>query len=217
MVVTLSPAVDAGTLTFREGTRLSPKPVLLPAPGIIEDYPFDSYRVLTEIEVVRPDSADAPGRSTEVTAIPSKPYLSVNAPGWSETELERSPRALAEEEIAFRLIRSTPTITIALIFVALMAAVAVLAVLLVIATVRERFELSMATAAWMTAALFALITLRTRMPGTPPLGSWIDILVYIWVVVMLALAFSAIIVMLLSQGNRTTNPPSQPVHREADG
>jgi len=47
------------------------------------------------------------------------------------------------------------------------------------ATGRMRLELSVAS--WITAMLFALLPIRGFLPGDPPVGSWIDILVFFWV------------------------------------
>jgi hypothetical protein len=53
---------------------------------------------------------------------------------------------------------------------------------------RPRDDLGMA--AWLTGSLFAMSALRALLPGAPPLGSWIDILVFFWVEIatMIALA-----------------------------
>ena len=36
---------------------------------------------------------------------------------------------------------------------------------------------------WFAALIFALLPLRLGLPGAPPLGSLIDVLVYFWVLI----------------------------------
>jgi len=50
--------------------------------------------------------------------------------------------------------------------------------------------------------LFALLPLRNSLPGSPPLGSWIDILMYFWVVavVMVSLAFVTGLLLTRAKG-----------------
>lgn len=35
---------------------------------------------------------------------------------------------------------------------------------------------------WMAAMLFATVPLRGFLPGSPPVGSWVDYLVVLWVI-----------------------------------
>jgi len=41
---------------------------------------------------------------------------------------------------------------------------------------------------WIAAMLFATIPIRNFFPGSPPPGSWVDVLVTLWVVVALTAA-----------------------------
>ncbi|HEY5117303.1 MAG TPA: DUF4436 family protein [Nakamurella sp.] len=41
---------------------------------------------------------------------------------------------------------------------------------------------------WIAAMLFATIPIRNFFPGSPPPGSWVDVLVTLWVVVALTMA-----------------------------
>jgi hypothetical protein len=41
---------------------------------------------------------------------------------------------------------------------------------------------------WIAAMLFATIPIRNFFPGSPPPGSWVDVLVVLWVFVALTLA-----------------------------
>jgi hypothetical protein len=64
------------------------------------------------------------------------------------------------------------------------------------------FAQASSVASWITALLFALLPLRNSLPGSPPLGSWIDILMYFWVVavVMVSLAFVTGLLLTRAKG-----------------
>ena len=57
-----------------------------------------------------------------------------------------------------------------------------------VADQRRRIEATMAS--WLAAMLFAMVPLRTNMPGAPPIGVWIDFLVFLWVLLGLMLALA---------------------------
>ena len=66
---------------------------------------------------------------------------------------------------------------------------------------------------WIAAMLFATIPIRNFFPGSPPPGSWVDVLVTLWVVVALTVAL--VIGMAAFIRHRRPNPaPSTPT--EAD-
>jgi hypothetical protein len=48
---------------------------------------------------------------------------------------------------------------------------------------RGRRKVEASFMSWMGAMLFATIPLRTFLPGSPPIGSWIDFLIVLWVIV----------------------------------
>ena len=55
---------------------------------------------------------------------------------------------------------------------------------------------------WMAAMLFATIPLRTFLPGSPPIGSWVDYLVVLWVVAGLVLGLVIYVLAWLRWGTR---------------
>jgi hypothetical protein len=54
----------------------------------------------------------------------------------------------------------------------------------------------------MAAMLFATIPLRTFLPGSPPIGSWVDYLVVLWVVAGLVLGMVTYVLAWLRWGTR---------------
>ncbi|MCB0900330.1 MAG: DUF4436 family protein, partial [Actinobacteria bacterium] len=93
--------------------------------------------------------------------------------------------------------RAGGTVTIALIFIILMVMFGVLAVITVVAGWRGRLELTISTAAWLTSSVFALIALRNALPGHPPLGSWMDVLAYFWVIATIMVMIGVTVVSLV--------------------
>jgi hypothetical protein len=50
--------------------------------------------------------------------------------------------------------------------------------------------------------LFALLPLRNSLPGSPPLGSWIDILKYFWVVAVVMVSLAFVMGLLLTRAKK---------------
>ncbi len=192
--VDVYPAVADATLFFQEGTVPSPQKVEVPALGFVQRYPFDQYTYSLDVTGLILDDAANGGRTTR---LPVELDLFFNVPGWrfsgSTTNAERSA-ATATGEIG----RSAPIVAIAVIFVSLILMFGCLAVITVVSGVRGRTDLGIAQAAWLTSATFALIALRNAFPGDPPLGSWIDILVYFWTIttIMLMIGLAVITTQL---------------------
>ena len=69
---------------------------------------------------------------------------------------------------------------VAALMLILMVALAIIAVLVVQSSASGRMRLELNVASWITAMLFALLPIRGFLPGDPPIGSWIDILVFFW-------------------------------------
>lgn len=190
VTVTLSPTVAGGSLVFPAGEVPSPQEALLPAPGVIEKYPLDSYELRTRVrvEVGSPDQTQPVASTYDVF---------LNAAGWTyRSDFIQSDEA--KDRSLGVISRTGPSILIAIIFVALILAFGVMGVLVVVSILRGRYRPEMSTAGWLTAALFALISLRNSLPGDPPLGSWIDVLVYYWVVAVLMIMVVTTIATLLT-------------------
>ena len=58
---------------------------------------------------------------------------------------------------------------------------------------------------WGAALLFALPALRNAMPGAPPIGAWIDILVFLWVIVIAVISY----LVVVSTWVRKSAPPEK--------
>jgi hypothetical protein len=188
--VRIEPAVSGQVLVFPAGDSPAPQAVVLPAAGIVQEYPFDSYAVSvgTKASAVYADTEDA---------IPSGASIFFRIPGWTDAGTESTPGDGMGVAISTRLVRDGSTKSIALLLLLLMVVLAVIAVLVTGAATRGRMKLELSVASWMTALLFALIPLRGFFPGAPPLGSWMDILVFFWVELVLMLSVAAVAATIL--------------------
>ena len=180
VLLTATPALSGASLLFAAGQVPSPQALTLPAPGTVQAYPFDSYRIATELKAAS-ESADLP--------VVSSVYLKL--PGWGYAD------ASAGSMLSGTVTRAGSTVSIALLLLVVMVALASIAVLVVRSSTRGRMKLELGVASWMTALLFALIPIRGFFPGAPPLGSWMDVLVFFWVELVLMVSVGLIVASIL--------------------
>ena len=107
------------------------------------------------------------------------------------------------------IVRDGSTKSIALLLLLLMVILATIAILVTGSATRGRMKLELSVASWMTALLFALIPLRGFFPGSPPLGSWMDILVFFWVELILMLSVAAVVTTILMRANDARHHPKE--------
>ncbi|WP_412543248.1 DUF4436 family protein [Longispora sp. K20-0274] len=163
-----------GDLTYRAHARITTVdlPVAL-TDGAITDYPFDRYRATIAF------AGSAGGR-----AVPVRMTLSNN-------DALFTPHVRASEEggvpeFELRVDRSGSVLIFAVL---MMAAMWTLAVAVVIGTwflVTRRRGLVWPALGWMAATLFALAAFRNTAPGSPPIGSLLDYLAFLWVETVIA-------------------------------
>ena len=73
----------------------------------------------------------------------------------------------------------------------------VLGLTVAIRVLRGKRKVEATLMSWLAAMLFATIPLRTFLPGSPPVGSWVDYLVVLWVVAGLIAALVIYVVAWL--------------------
>ena len=90
-------------------------------------------------------------------------------------------------ELNLRLImdRSGGVLAFVFIILILLIIIANLAVLVAWSGFTARRPIEIGFAGWLTALLFALIPLRTNLPGAPPIGAWIDAMVFYWIEILI--------------------------------
>lgn len=192
LVIELNPVLGESNFTIDAGTTPSPLSVVLPADGDVQDYPFDRYQVLMVATVSTRDGDGA------LTPVPARAGVIGDLIGWnlSALEVDDVGSLWSDEGLALtgtQVARAGSTVAISLLILTLMIVLAVLGLLVArsVASKRRRIEATMAS--WFGAMLFALVPLRGFLPGAPPLGSWIDILIVFWVEVALMVALAVFI------------------------
>jgi hypothetical protein len=74
------------------------------------------------------------------------------------------------------------------VIVVVMIALAGIGLFVAIQTARNRRKFQPPMTTWYAAMLFAVMPLRNAFPDSPPIGSWIDVTVVLWVIVLLVIA-----------------------------
>jgi hypothetical protein len=200
--VRIQPAVSGQVLLLPAGEPPAPQAVVLPAAGIVQEYPFDSYAVSANVQVhtLYADSYDA---------LPLDASLFFRVPGWSANGTTATASAAEGTLLATDVLRDGSTRSIALLILLLMVILAVIAILVTGSATRGRMKLELSVASWMTALLFALIPLRGFLPGDPPLGSWIDVLVFFWVELILMVSVAAVVTTILLRARDARRHPDE--------
>lgn len=200
--VRIQPALSGQTLLFPAGEATSPQTVVLPAAGIVQEYPFDTYAVEADVQV---HSLVADGYEP----LPTQASLFFRVPGWTAQVTAPQADTSAEAYVSAEVARDGSTKSIALLLLLLMVILATIAILVTGSATRGRMKLELSVASWMTALLFALIPLRGFFPGGPPLGSWMDILVFFWVELILMLSVAAVVTTILMRANDARHHPKE--------
>ena len=85
--------------------------------------------------------------------------------------------------------RAGNTLVFAFILLAIMVALPVIALIVAVNTRWRSCRTVQPTfMSWLAAMLFATVPLRNFLPGSPPVGSWVDAVIVLWVIVGLVLA-----------------------------
>lgn len=199
---------------FPADTLNSPISVNLMTDGYVELWPFDRYTVVTTIVA-------AHGAGDDPTLV--EPYLSAKGgvPGWlieAHTEMRGAMVGVngQSQEVPSVVItasRSGAIVAFGLVILGLMVVMPILSLTIAILAYRGVRKVEATLMSWMAAMLFATIPLRTFLPGSPPIGSWIDYLIVLWVVAGLVLA----LVIYVAAWVRWTPPAAGFVSADADG
>jgi hypothetical protein len=192
------------TITFEQGTRdFSADFEVITPETSFEMYPFDHYQVPLWVVVTVEDDQG------QENVIPSDLVVWGKFPGWrveptTSRDTDLAALGFSEQDredflssgnaaTVIDVARNGSTMSIVLLLLAAMIVLTALALIVArsVATRRRRIEATMAS--WFAALLFAMVPLRTNMPGAPPIGVWIDFLVFLWVLLGLMAALSLFI------------------------
>ncbi|OBK19931.1 DUF4436 domain-containing protein [Mycobacterium asiaticum] len=99
-------------------------------------------------------------------------------------------RVNSEPHAPYQLLlhRSHSTTAFAVLILGVLIALAGLAFFVAIQTVRNRRKFQPPMTTWYAAMLFAVMPLRNALPDSPPFGSWVDVTIVLWVIVILTIS-----------------------------
>lgn len=198
--VSVSPTLNAEEIDYPRGSVPQTRTVTVPLRGHVQDYPFDVYtdQIAVAANIVLPDP-EGDGRIT--TPLPVRASLAFRDSSW---RLDAETRQASPYTVVFNqsISRAQSTVAITLLLLGLMVVVAVLAAWMATSVVTGAVEAQVVVASWLAVMLFALVPLRNFLPGAPPIGSWIDILVFFWVEVGVMVSMVTVVVTLLARARQ---------------
>jgi hypothetical protein len=174
--------------------------------GAIEQWPFDAHVAQFAAVVFEERGGDLrplPTVLCGVVHVPSWSFSAVVVEGTGSIVLNGD----AADEVRLTAQRSVATVAFGLIILMLMIVMPVLGLIVAIRVLRGERKAEATLMSWMAAMLFATIPLRTFLPGSPPVGSWVDYLVVLWVIAALIAALVIYVVAWLKWAPPGERPP----------
>lgn len=192
---------DVGKASYRfaRGDRIPPIDVTIGLDsGDPSAYPFDSY---TGSFIVRDTAPGLDPTPTQLSLVGGLSGFKVGGGTQPADQLDPD-----EHGLLVTIDRAPVTSAFAVLILVLLAMLALIAATIAVHAWRRqgRSEIPMVTS--LAAMLFATITLRNAMPGSPPLGAFIDILVFFWAVTVIACSLAAVVLLWI-------HPRPPPAHR----
>jgi hypothetical protein len=163
------------TTDFPAGGALSPIELHLMTEGDVQLWPFDTYTSHSVVAAVTTEGEDPIDLDWTVQAR--------QVPGWT-FDIVAAERKVPVNGYDLTIVahRSGATVAFGIVLLALMVVMPVLVLVVAISVYRGRRKMEATLMSWIGAMLFATIPLRGFLPGSPPIGSWIDYLVVLWVI-----------------------------------
>lgn len=189
------------SFTIAQDEIPSPQSLSFITDGFIERWPFDSHSADVAIVSLH-------GEGDRMRAVPTFLCGSAHVPGWtfSSQEIAGTDEVVVDGEqvsqVRITATRSGATVAFGIVILVLMTVLPVLGLTVAIIAYRGIRKVEATLMSWMAAMLFATIPLRTFLPGSPPIGSWVDYLVVLWVVAGLVLGLVIYVLAWLRWGAR---------------
>lgn len=182
----VSGADGSRAIDYPADQLLSSTEVQLVTDGYIERWPFDTYTVATLVVA----AADTNGNGV-ADPLPTSIVAEGRVPGWnieattfdagSPTQVDG--KTVVPQGVMITASRSASTVAFGIVLLSLMVVIPALVLMVAIAAFRGRRKVEATLTSWIGAMLFATLPLRNFLPGSPPIGSWIDYLIVLWVLV----------------------------------
>jgi hypothetical protein len=179
--VVVASSVTASKRTWPKGTLPDVFRVSLALTGEVADWPFDAYHSGPVVAQLLSGSAQTP--------VPTTVTLVDRLLGW-KIEATRLDEADPAGPYRVDLFRSPSTVTFGVAILCVLITLASLGLFVAVQTVRDRRKFQPPMTTWYAAMLFAVMPLRNALPDSPPWGSWIDVTIVLWVIVVLAISMT---------------------------
>jgi hypothetical protein len=180
LTLEVTSVVTPSKRTWAKGSLPDVWPVSLILSGEVADWPFDEYRskpVTIEVE-----------RGANETPVPASVIFVDRLLGWSVKMTD--PGTAASGPYQVDLSRTLSTVSFGVVIVVVYLALAGLGLFVAVQTRRNKRKFQPPMTTWYAAMLFAVMPLRTALPDSPPFGSWIDVSVVLWVIVVLVISMT---------------------------
>ncbi|MBQ1443364.1 MAG: DUF4436 family protein [Renibacterium sp.] len=194
LTVQVIPAIGSGIFTVPAGQSLANEQLKIDLDGDVKLWPFDRYSQPLVVSA----SSKTGNVSTEL-----KVQLQVEgySPGWKLANDAKEFDELDKFEQAFlgsvdqnsslstiTFARSGSILLLSILLVLVMVSLPVMALFVALRVRSGRQKFQPPFTAWFSAMLFAIIPIRSFLPGNPPTGAWVDTAVTVWAVIGLIVA-----------------------------
>ncbi|WP_291043812.1 DUF4436 family protein [Herbiconiux sp.] len=216
----ITPVDGEQSFVVEEGSllELTKSLTIVASSGAIENWPLDRYTAAVGVLAYVTDE------NGEKQVIPTEVKWEGFLTGWDFTVAEDYDNPVGTVDtadgrgdpvpaISIQANRSLSTIAFGVVLLGLLVVMPALVLFVAIRAFTGRRKVEATLTSWMGAMLFATVPLRTFLPGSPPIGSWIDYLIVLWVVVGL---ITGLVVYVLAW-NRWGTPTPQLEDADADG
>lgn len=177
--VVASSVLLASRRTWVKGTLPDVFRVTISLSGDVANWPFDRYQSGPINVQLFSGSSQEPE--------PAAVTLVDRLLGW-KIDVARVSKANPHAPYRLNLYRSQSTAAFAVLILGVLIALAALALFVAVQTVRDRRKFQPPMTTWYAAMLFAVMPLRNALPDSPPFGSWMDVTIVLWVIVVLAIS-----------------------------
>ncbi len=196
LTLTLEPTLDDADIIWPTDRRVQIRSEKIAFDGDIQDWPFDRYSSQVY-------AAAWVGEGANFRYVDTVMAFDGEIQGWHLAAGELDPTVGVLLGVS-----SQRSIAIMLFGISLVAVLIMLPLtcwIVGLKLYREDRLFEAGFLGWIAAMLFATIPIRNFFPGSPPPGSWVDVLVTLWVVVALTVAL--VIGMAAFIRHRRPNPP----------
>lgn len=174
LVVNVSPSASDDRLEFAVGSAVGPSAAKIYADGDVRTWPFDEYTA--DSVVVNVFQQTAAGLSP----VPSTVAVTDSLTGWEVNAGDADATGGQAFDITVKraVVAKVYDSAICLVLLGLPAC----ALFVSVSTVRGRKKFQPPMVTWFAVMLFAVLPIRNLLPDAPPIGSWVDYSIVLWVV-----------------------------------